>query len=136
MQLEEVASLGRAMSIYWAICEHVPAARVKKYKAKEMDDRVGLFYTKGLAENLDEACCDWKGLLKELIQLNVEPKRTDVEKALERFDGNHDGKLWHPSEEHDLSKRMQSQGIKMMISHIAMKKRILSYFRQYFRSVG
>jgi len=128
MQLEEVASLGRAMTIYWALCEHVPAAKVKKYKAKEMEERVGLFYTKGLAENLDEGCSDWKELLKEIIKLNVEPKRTDIEKSLDRFDGNWDGKLWHPSEEHELSKRMQSQGLKMMISHIAQKKRNYDLF--------
>ena len=121
--IQEIASLGRAMSLYWALCEHVPNDKIRKYKAKDMDDRVGLFYSAGLAENLDEACCEWKPLLKEMIEINVEPKRLDIEKALDRFSGNHDHKLWHPNEEHDLSKRMQSQGLKMMISHIALKKR-------------
>ena len=128
MQLEEVASLGRAMSLYWALLEQVPPATVKKHKAKKMEDRVGMFYNSGLAEHLDEACKDWKDLLMEIIQLSVEPKRTDLERALARFDGNHDGELWHPSEDHELGKRMQSQGLKMMISHIAAKKRNYNLF--------
>ena len=130
-RLEEVASLGRAMSIYWCLVEHVDPSRLRKYKSKPLSDRegIGLFYSKSLGDsslNLDMASSEWTELLKAIIQISVEPRRTDIEKALGRFDV--DGNLWHPDENNDLSKRMQSQGIKMMISHIATKKRNYDLF--------
>ena len=121
MQFEEVASQGRAMTIYWAFCEHVPADKLNKYKSKPMDERTGMFWHSGLTEHLDEACVEWKQLLKEIISINVEPKRTDVEKAMARWDSAHNGLLFHADNEHELGKRWQSQGIKNMISHVALK---------------
>ena len=113
------------MSIYQCLCEYVPAKTLRAYASKPMEDRVGIFFNDGLAEHLDEACVDWRQLLMAIITVSVEPKRLDIEKALGRLDASRDGdkKLFHDGEEHNLGKRMQSQGIKMMISHIALKKR-------------
>mgnify|MGYP001336329334 CR=1 FL=1 len=68
--------------------------QAQKPRSKEADEASKRLETDRIQKNR-QACKDWKDLLMEIIQLSVEPKRTDLERALARFDGNHDGELWH-----------------------------------------
>ena len=126
MQFQHLVTSAHSTMYHWIFCEKIPQHKLAALKDVSSPPYVkSLFYDKSMKETcfLDKACEEWEPLLIEVIKQNVEPNRKSLEIGLARLNSSHDKKLFHPDSDHDNSIRFQSQGIKMMISRIADKKR-------------
>ena len=108
------------------LCEHIPSHKLAAVRDPSNPPYVkGLFYDKSMNESvyLDKACEEWEALLSAIIKAQVEPNRKDIESALGRLNASYQHRVFHPDADDDNSVRFQAQGIKMMISRIADRKR-------------
>lgn len=129
MLYQELASSARSIMFYWMLCEHIPSHKLAGVRDPSNPPYVkGLFYDKSMNESvyLDKACEEWEPLLSQIIKAQVEPNRKDLEGALGRLNASYENRVFHPDPDNDNGVRFQAQGIKMMISRIADRKRVFT----------
>ena len=110
------------MAYFRALCEHVDTKALTAFKK---DRKVGLFYDKSMMEvkYVQQACVEHRVLLRAILEINPEPPRVELQQALDRLNAQHDNLLFDGDENSDYGSRMQSQGLRLMISFISKKSR-------------